>query len=124
MRSIYPLGYTKALLTQFAFFIACGIASLPAAALMARLGAIRMVVGALATMIPASLFTMVAAKIDTCGLVRGAMFVLAVGITALRVAANPLAAGLGDSARSHFRLTLAQALMRSVSSWACTSAPG
>ena len=109
VRSIYSLGYTTALLTQFAFFIAYGVASLPAAALMARLGAVRMVVGALATMIAASLLAVIAARIDTYGLVLAALFVMAVGITALQVAANPLAAGLGDPARSHFRLTLAQA---------------
>jgi len=38
-----------------------------------------------------------------------ALFVLAAGITIVQVAANPLAAGLGDPARAHSRLTLAQA---------------
>ena len=38
-----------------------------------------------------------------------ALFVLAGGITIVQVAANPLAAGLGDPARAHSRLTLAQA---------------
>jgi MFS transporter, FHS family, L-fucose permease len=109
MRGIYSLGYTEALLTQFAFFIAYGLASLPAAALMARHGAVRMVLGALATMIAASLLAMFAVRLDTYGVVLAALFVMAVGITALQVAANPLAAGLGDPSRSHLRLTLAQA---------------
>jgi FHS family L-fucose permease-like MFS transporter len=38
-----------------------------------------------------------------------ALFVIASGITVLQVAANPLAAALGDSERSHFRLNLSQA---------------
>ena len=38
-----------------------------------------------------------------------ALFVLASGITLLQVAANPLIAVLGDTAKSHSRLTLAQA---------------
>jgi FHS family L-fucose permease-like MFS transporter len=37
-----------------------------------------------------------------------ALFVLAVGITTLQVAANPLAAALGPQSTSHFRLTFAQ----------------
>ena len=109
MRGIYSLGYTEALLTQFAFFIAYGIASLPAAALMARIGAVRMVLGALATMIAACFIAMLAVRLDTYGVVLAALFVMAVGITALQVAANPLAASLGNPTRSHLRLTLAQA---------------
>jgi FHS family L-fucose permease-like MFS transporter len=38
-----------------------------------------------------------------------ALFVIGAGITVLQVAANPLAAALGNPARSHFRLTLSQA---------------
>ena len=36
------------------------------------------------------------------------LFVLASGITILQVAANPLAAALGDPEYSHFRLTFSQ----------------
>src|SRR3546814_7885644 len=42
-------------------------------------------------------------------LILCALFALASGITALQVAANPLAAALGPPESSHFRLTFAQA---------------
>jgi FHS family L-fucose permease-like MFS transporter len=51
----------------------------------------------------------VATFFDTYALVLVALFVIAGGITVLQVAANPLAAALGDPGRSHFRLTLSQA---------------
>ena len=44
----------------------------------------------------------------TYKLVLLGLFVLASGITILQVAANPLAAALGDPKYSHFRLTFSQ----------------
>jgi FHS family L-fucose permease-like MFS transporter len=38
VRSIFTLSYTESTLTQFAWFIAYGLVSLPAAAILARLG--------------------------------------------------------------------------------------
>jgi FHS family L-fucose permease-like MFS transporter len=45
---------------------------------------------------------------DTYSLVLVALFIISSGITILQVVANPLAAALGDPARSHFRLTFSQ----------------
>ena len=109
LRAIYDLSYAQALLTQFAFFLAYGLVSLPAAALLGQLGNVRTILCALALMFGACLLVLVASAFQTYALVLAALFLLASGITALQVAANPLAAALGDPSRSHFRLTFAQA---------------
>ena len=109
LRAIYNLSYTEALLTQFAFFLAYGIVSLPSAAVLDRLGHSKTVLASLGLMVLACVLVPVASSIQNYGLVLVALFLMASGITALQVAANPLAAGLGTPERSHFRLTFAQA---------------
>jgi FHS family L-fucose permease-like MFS transporter len=109
VRSIFALSVTEALLTQFAFFLAYGIVSLPAAALAVRLGSSRSITVALATMVVGCLLIPVATQIRGYWLVLVALFVIASGITLLQVAANPLSAVLGPREKSHFRLTLSQA---------------
>jgi len=109
LKTIFSLSYAEVMLTQFAFFMAYGIVSLPAAGLIARLGYVRSIVGALAIMAVGCLCVPLAAKLNTFEVVLVALFIIASGITILQVAANPLAASLGDPARSHLRLTLAQA---------------
>jgi FHS family L-fucose permease-like MFS transporter len=63
---------------------------------------------ALAMMALACLIMLGAANLAVYPLVLLGLFVLASGITVLQVAANPLAAALGDPKGSHFRLTLSQ----------------
>lgn len=109
LKAIFSLSYAEVMLTQFAFFMAYGIVSLPAAALVRRLGYARSIVGALAVMIGGCLVVPVATHFETFAIVLVALFIIASGITILQVAANPLAAGLGPPQRSHFRLTLSQA---------------
>jgi MFS transporter, FHS family, L-fucose permease len=109
LKAIYKLSYAEAMLTQFAFFTAYGIVSLPAAALVARLGYPRAIVTALGIMIIGCLWIPLATHVDAFGPVLVALFIIASGITILQVAANPLAASLGSVDRSHFRLTLSQA---------------
>ena len=109
LKAIYRLTYTEVMLTQFAFFMAYGIVSLPAAKLVARLGYPRAIVTALGIMFAGCLCIPVATQADTFLIVLAAMFIIASGITILQVAANPLAALLGPVETSHFRLTLAQA---------------
>lgn len=109
LKAIFKLSYTEVMLTQFAFFMAYALVSLPAAGLVARLGYPRALVTALAIMIAGCLWIPVATHVDTFALVLVAVFIIASGITILQVAANPLAASLGPPERSHFRLTLSQA---------------
>ena len=109
VRAIFSLTYAQSMLTQFAFFLAYGVVSLPGAALVARLGYGRAVLCSLAAMLAGCLLIPFATKVDHYELVLLALFVIASGITVLQVAANPLAAALGVPQRSHLRLTLSQA---------------
>jgi MFS transporter, FHS family, L-fucose permease len=108
VRAIFRLSYTEALLTQFAFFMAYGIVSLPGAALISKVGYGRAIVFALVTMIVGCLVIPLATHLGTYELVLVALFIIASGITVLQVSANPLAAALGPPERSHFRLLLSQ----------------
>lgn len=109
LKALYKLSFAEVMLTQFSFFMAYGIVSLPASVLVARLGYPKTIVSALATMVSGCLCVLVATHFDSFAVVLVALFVIASGITVLQVAANPLAALLGAPERSHYRLTLSQA---------------
>ncbi len=108
VRAIFSLTYTEALLTQFAFFMAYGVVSLPGAALVSKVGYGRAIVFALVTMIVGCLVIPLATHLGTYELVLVALFIIASGVTVLQVSANPLAAALGPQNKSHFRLLLSQ----------------
>ena len=116
LKAIFELTYAQAMLTQFAFFMAYFIVSLPAAALIARLGNSKSILFALGVMVLGCLIVPAATHFDTYSLVLVALFVIASGITVLQVVANPLAAALGPPERSHFRLTFSQAF-NSLGTW-------
>ena len=109
VRSVFTLTFAESMLTQFAWFIAYGVVSLPAAALLARLGFSTSIIVALAVMVLGCLIVPVATILDLYPGVLLALFVIASGVTLLQVAANPLVAVLGKPERSHFRLTFSQA---------------
>jgi FHS family L-fucose permease-like MFS transporter len=109
VRAIFSLNFTESLLTQFAFFLAYGVLSLPGGMIVARWGYAGAILGALLAMVAGCLIITLATVLDTYALVLAGLFVIAGGITVLQVAANPLAAALGSRERSHFRLTLSQA---------------
>ena len=108
VKAIFALTDTESFLTQFAFFMAYGIVSVPAAYLLGRLGSSRAIVTALAIMVVGCLMMPLATSMRVYGIALAALFVIASGITLLQVAANPLSAALGDPAKSHFRLVLSQ----------------
>jgi FHS family L-fucose permease-like MFS transporter len=109
LKALFDLSYAEAMLTQFAFFMAYFVVSLPAAALIARLGNSKSIMFALGVMVAGCLIVPAATYFETYSLVLVALFVIASGITILQVVANPLAAALGPPERSHFRLTFSQA---------------
>lgn len=109
VKGIFCLTDFRAQLSAFAFFIAYGVMSFPAAVLLARKKSIPTILIALAMMIGGCLLMLAAANLKTYLLVLLGLFVLASGITVLQVAANPLAAALGNPRYSHFRLTFSQA---------------
>jgi FHS family L-fucose permease-like MFS transporter len=107
-KGVFTLSNVEAQLSAFAFFIAYGVVSFPAAALIARIRAVPAILLALAMMALGCLIMLGAANLAVYPLVLAGLFVLASGITVLQVAANPLAAALGPPEGSHFRLTLSQ----------------
>jgi FHS family L-fucose permease-like MFS transporter len=109
VKEIFTLTDTQGFLTQFAFFMAYGVVSLPAALIVSRLGAARSIILALAIMVVGCLLMPVATHWRTYTIVLVALFVIASGITLLQVSANPLSAVLGPPEKSHFRLVLSQA---------------
>ncbi len=109
VKSVFTLNYAESMLTQFAWFIAYGVVSLPAAAILARLGFVGSIIAALVAMVLGCLMVPAATMLDLYPGVLLALFVIASGVTLLQVAANPLVAVLGAPERSHFRLTLSQA---------------
>ncbi|HTE42988.1 MAG TPA: MFS transporter, partial [Steroidobacteraceae bacterium] len=109
VRAIFSLTYTESLLTQFSFFIAYGVVSVPGGGLVAKLGYTQSIVLALIAMIVGCLCMPLATHIESYAVVLLALFIIASGMTVLQVAANPLSAALGPVDRSHFRLTLSQA---------------
>jgi FHS family L-fucose permease-like MFS transporter len=108
LRAAFQLNYTEALAIQLVSFLAYGLVSLPAASLGNRLGPVRTLMVALATMIAGCLAVRTVLPFDNYPAILAALFVLASGITTLQVTANPLAAALGPAKTSHFRLNLAQ----------------
>jgi FHS family L-fucose permease-like MFS transporter len=109
VRRVFDLSFAEALLTTFAWFISYGVASLPAAAVLARLGYSRTIVVALAVIVLGCFLVPGATFVDWYPGVLFGLFVIACGVTGLQVAANPLVAELGTRERAHFRLTLSQA---------------
>jgi FHS family L-fucose permease-like MFS transporter len=110
LKALFTLNYAEAMLIQFIFFGAYFVMSLPAGRVIERFGyRSSIVIGLAVTGIGALLFVP-AARLVSYGVVLGAFFVLASGITLLQVAANAYASLLGDPRQASARLTLAQAL--------------
>lgn len=109
VKEIFSLSYTEAFLTQFAFFIAYGVFSLPGGALVKKTGYTKAILISLTAMVVACLIFPLASHLRTYELVLVALFILGGGITVLQVAANPLSAALGSQSGSHARLVFSQA---------------
>ncbi|MFH7042403.1 sugar MFS transporter [Paucibacter sp. JuS9] len=108
LKAIYTLTYVQAMLVQFCFFGAYFIVSLPAGALIRRIGYQKgAVAGLLIAALGCALFY--PASMGGYGLFLLAFFVLASGITVLQVAANPYVTVLGPARTASSRLTLTQA---------------
>ncbi len=108
VKGIFTLSDFEAQFAASAFFLAYGLVSMPAAILLGRLKAVPSILFALITMVVGCLTMLVAANLAVFPIVLLGLFILASGVTILQVAANPLAAALGDPKLSHFRLTLSQ----------------
>jgi FHS family L-fucose permease-like MFS transporter len=109
LKAIFDLNYAKVMLIQFAFFSAYFLFSIPSAKVIDSIGYKRTMVVGLFTMGLGALLFIPAASVPSFPLFLGALMVLAAGITALQVAANPYVAVLGPPQTASSRLNLAQA---------------
>lgn len=109
LKDLFTLTYAQAMLVQSAFFAAYFIVSIPAAAIVRRIGYMRTAVVGLLTMTVGCLLFIPASSSGVFATFLVALFVLASGITIVQVVANPLISLLGAPATAHSRLTFAQA---------------
>ena len=109
LKALFTLNYAQAMLVQFAFFIAYFLISIPAAAVVARIGYMRTAALGLMTMTAGCLLFIPASSSGLFMAFLGAIFVLGSGITIVQVVANPLISMLGRPQTVHSRLTFAQA---------------
>ncbi|RKD12792.1 glucose/galactose MFS transporter [Pelobium manganitolerans] len=106
----FNLNYSQSSLVQFYFFLTYGIMSIPAGKLVGRIGYKKgMVTGFGIAAIGAALFYP-AAVVHQYYLFLAALFVLAIGIVLLQVAANPYITVLGPARTASSRLTLIQGI--------------
>ena len=110
LKAVFSMSYTQTMLIQFTFFGAYFLMSMPAGAVVARVGyKAGIVIGLVIASIGAAMFYP-AARLPSYPVFLTALFVLASGITLLQVAANPYVSLLGPPRLASSRLNLAQAL--------------
>lgn len=109
LKSIFDLNYAKVMLIQFAFFSAYFIFSIPSSKIVDAIGYKKTMVTGLFTMGVGAFLFIPAASAASFPLFLVALMILAAGITALQVAANPYVAVLGPPATASSRLNLTQA---------------
>ena len=106
----FTLTFAQSSLVQFYFFITYGVMSIPAGRVVERIGFKHgMVLGFFIAAIGALLF-FPAAILNQYYLFLGALFIIAIGIVLLQVAANPYITVLGPARTASSRLTLIQGI--------------
>ncbi len=109
LKGLFHLNFFQANLVQFAFFGAYLLISLPAAALVKRIGFLRSASVGLLVMTAGCLLFAPASAAATFWMFLAALFVLAAGVTVVQVVTNPLISMLGPQDSAPSRLTFAQA---------------
>lgn len=109
LKAIFDLNYFRVMLIQFAFFSSYFIFALPWGKVIDWIGYQKTMVAGLLTMALGAVLFIPAAGVPSFPLFLGALIVLACGMTALQVAANPYVAVLGPPETASSRLNLAQA---------------
>lgn len=108
LKAVFKLNWTEALLTQIVGLTANALVALPTAHLINRTGSTNSILIALLAMLSSCLMMQFDFFANEYALILVSIFMMAVGMSALQVASNPLIAALGHEDYSHFRLTLAQ----------------
>jgi FHS family L-fucose permease-like MFS transporter len=108
LKDEYGLDFSGALRIQLVFYAAYFFLSIPCGLLARRYGYRNGILAGLTTAIGGCLLMLFASQAGSYGIVLGAIFVLASGITMLQVSANPFATSLGPERTAPSRLTLVQ----------------
>ena len=109
LKTIFDLNYAEAMLVQFVFFSGYFVFAIPAGKIVDWIGYQRTMVAGLLTMAAGALLFVPAANAPSFPLFLTALIVLAAGITALQVSANPYVSVLGPPQTASSRLNLTQA---------------
>jgi len=109
LKGVFDLSYSQAMLVQFCFFGAYFIVSLPAGAIVKKLGYQKGIVLGLVIAAIGCLCFYPAASMHSYPIFLMALFILASGITLLQVSANPYVSMLGNTKTASSRLTMTQA---------------
>src|ERR1039458_7471748 len=109
LKSIFDLNYAQVMLVQFSFFSAYFVFSIPSGKIIEAFGYKKTMVGGLFAMGVGALLFVPAATAPSYPLFLAALIILAAGITALQVSANPYVAVLGPARTASSRLNLTQA---------------
>jgi MFS transporter, FHS family, L-fucose permease len=110
LKAIFDLSYFQVMLVQFAFFTGYFIFALPAGKLVEKIGYQRTMVLGLCTMALGAILFIPAASVPAYVFFLGALMIVAAGMTALQVSANPYVSVLGRPETASSRLNLTQAL--------------
>ncbi len=109
LKSIFELNYTRVMFINSAFFGSYFVFAIPSGKLIEWIGYKRTMVVGLLIMAAGALLFVPAANVPSFQLFLGALIVLAAGVTALQVAANPYVTVLGPARTASSRLNLTQA---------------
>jgi MFS transporter, FHS family, L-fucose permease len=106
----FSLSYSESSLTQFYFFLTYGIMSFPASKIVEKIGYKHGMIYGFSIAAFGALLFFPASMLHEYAIFLAALFILAVGIVLLQVAANPYITVLGPSRTASSRLTIIQAV--------------
>ncbi|MGC1243541.1 MAG: sugar MFS transporter [Chryseosolibacter sp.] len=106
----FALSYSESSLTQFYFFLTYGIMSFPASKIVERVGYKNGMIFGFSIAAFGALLFFPASILHQYAIFLAALFILAIGIVLLQVAANPYITILGPARTASSRLTIVQAV--------------
>src|SRR5579875_1037067 len=109
LKAIFDLNYAAVMFVQFAFFSGYAVFAFPAGKIVEWIGYKPTMVAGLLTMAIGALLFVPAASVPAFPFFLAALVIVAAGMTALQVSANPYVAVLGPPQTASSRLNLTQA---------------
>lgn len=109
LKAIFDLNYAAVMFVQFAFFSGYFIFAFPAGKIVEWIGYKATMVAGLLTMAVGALLFVPAASVPAFAFFLAALVIVAAGMTALQVSANPYVSVLGPPQTASSRLNLTQA---------------